>query len=181
MDEIVSLLWQRDERALMLMETQYGGFCRQIVTALLNSAQDAEEALNDVWLKVWNAIPPAKPKYFRAYLAKAARNISLQYIEKSQAQKRSGVTVLLDELAECIPDQASSQPMDAVQRRDLLNRFVASLRTEERDIFLRRYFFGASIPEIAAVWHYSENRVSVILHRARNKLRAFLEKEGYSA
>lgn len=177
MDEIVSLLWQRDERALSLLETQYSGFCRRIIGGLLDSAQDAEEALNDVWLKVWNAIPPAKPKYFRAYLAKAARNTSLQYMERAQAQKRSGVTVLLDELAECIPDHASRQPVDSVQMRDLLNRFVASLRTEERSIFLNRYFFGASIQEIAAAQHYTENRVSVILYRTRNKLRDFLEKE----
>ena len=180
MDEIVSLLWQRDEQALSLLENRYSGFCRRIIAGLLDSVQDREEVLNDVWLRVWNGIQPARPKYFRAYLAKTARNTSLRYLERAQAQKRSGITVLLDELAECIPDQTTRQPLDSVQIRDLLNRFVASLRTEEREIFLQRYFFGASIQEIAAARQYSENRVSVSLHRTRNKLRDFLEREGYS-
>lgn len=179
MDEIVNLLWKRDEQALNIMEKHYGGFCHRIITGLLSSIQDAEEALNDVWLKVWNSIPPANPKYLRAYLAKTARNTALHYIEREQAQKRSGVTVLLDELAECIPDYASTQEMDMVILKDVLNRFVRSMHGEERSIFLRRYYFGESVKEIAAAHNCSENRVAVALHRTRNKLRSFLEKEGY--
>ena len=58
MDEIVSLLWQRDEQALSLLENRYSGFCRRIIAGLLDSVQDGEEVLNDVWLRVWNGIPP---------------------------------------------------------------------------------------------------------------------------
>ncbi len=179
MDEIVNLLWQRDEQALNIMEKQYGAFCHRIIARFLRNLQDAEEALNDVWLKVWNSIPPAKPKYLRAYLAKTARNTALHYIEREQAQKRSGITVLLDELAECIPDFVSMQEMDAVILKDTLNRFVRSLHGDERSFFLHRYYFGESIKEIATDHKCSENRVTVTLHRTRNKLRALLEKEGY--
>ncbi len=179
MDEIVNLLWQRDEQALSMMETQYGGFCRRIIASLLHCVQDAEEALNDVWLNVWNSIPPAKPKYLRAYLAKAARNTALNYIERGQAQKRSGITVLLDDLAECIPDNTSSGEMDAVVLKDTLNRFVRSIHGDERRMFLRRYYFGESVKDIATAHKRSEGSVAVTLHRTRKKLRVFLESEGY--
>lgn len=179
MEEIVKRLWQRDEQALALMEHQYGGFCRQIISGLLNNIQDVEEVLNDVYLKVWNSIPPTKPKYFRAYLAKTARNTALHYIERGQAQKRSGITVLLDELSECIPDDATTHEIDAVMLKDVLNHFVKSLRREQRSIFLRRYYFGESTKEIAAAHNCSEGYVAVMLHRTRNKLRVILEKEGY--
>lgn len=180
MDEVVNLLWQRDEQALSIMEKQYSSLCHRIIVGLLNNTQDSEEALNDVWLKVWNSIPPAKPRFLRAYLAKAARNTALHYIEREQAQKRSGIAVLLDELAECIPDYSSAQEMDGIMLKDVLNRFVRSMHDEERSLFLRRYYFGESIKEIATAHKYSENRVAVTLHRTRNKLRAFLEKEGYN-
>ncbi len=180
MDEIIDLLWKRDEQALKIMEKQYGGFCRRIIKALLNNIQDEEEALNDVWLKIWNSIPPAKPKYLKAYLAKAARNTALHYIEREQAKKRSGITVLLDELAECIPDNESEWEIDGIILKDILNRFVRSMHKEERNIFLRRYYFGESIKEIAFAQKCSENFVAVTLYRARNKLSAFLEKEGYT-
>lgn len=179
MDEIVRLLLKRDESALAQIKAQYGGLCRHIIARLLDSTQDAEEALSDVWLNVWNSIPPAKPKYLRAYLAKAARNTALHYLAREHAQKRSCITAVLDELAECIPDEAASQAMDALFLRDALNTFVRSLRREDRSLFVRRYYFGQSVKEIAAAHRFTENQVAVTLYRLRARLRVFLQKEGY--
>jgi len=179
-DKIVELLWKREESALEIMEHQYGGLCRRIVSGMLGNIQDVEEAMNDIRMRIWNSIPPAKPKYFAAYLAKTARNTAVHYIERENAQKRRGMTVLLDELAECIPDPAAERDIDSITLRTILNQFVRSLRTEERCFFLRRYYFGESIKEIAAAYQCPENRVAVTLHRVRKKMRNWLEKEGYS-
>ena len=45
-------------------------------------------------------------------------------------------------------------------------------------IFLRRYWFADSIEEIAARYRISQSKVKTQLHRTRNKLRQYLEKEG---
>ena len=177
MDEIIDLLWKRDEQALKIMEKQYGGFCRRIIKALLNNIQDEEEALNDVWLKIWNSIPPAKPKYLKAYLAKAARNTALHYIEREQAKKRSGITVLLDELAECIPAPLFEQEADSIALRDFMNGFIRSLSKEQRNVFIRRYWLCEEVKSIAESFGYSENKVSMILFRIRKRLKKELEKE----
>ena len=128
---------------------------------------------------MWKSIPPAKPKYLKAYLAKTARNTALHYIERENAQKRNGFTILLDELAECIPDLEASSYIDAHELKDLLNTFVRSLAIEERSYFVRRYYFGENIKQIAAANNSTENSVAVALYRTRKKLRALLEKEGY--
>ncbi len=177
MDEIVKLLWQRNEDALHLMETQYAGFCSGIVMRLLGNIRDTEEAVNDIWLRVWNSIPPAKPKFFKAYLAKLSRNTALHYIEYNQAQKRSGITVLIDELSECIPDPHASKQLDTICIRDVLNKFVRSLHGSERTFFLRRYYFGDSIRDIAEANGCTENQVAVKLFRTRSKLKVLLEEE----
>lgn len=180
MDEIVRRLWQRDETALEEMEQVYGSFCSQLVSRFLRCSEDAEEALSDVWLQIWNSIPPAKPKYFRAYLAKAVRNTALHYIEKNSAQKRNGVSVLLDELSECIPDHSTEHAIEARFLKEILNRFVRSIHKDEREFFVRRYYYGESIREIATACQCPENRVAVTLHRTREKLRKVLQKEGYA-
>ena len=179
MDDIVKLLWCRDERALELLVSHYEPLCRQIILGLLGDTQEIEEALSDVWFQVWNRVPPAKPKYLRAYLAKTARNTALHYLERQQAQKRRGVTVLFDELAECIPDSFLERPTEGSELGDILNQFVHSLHGEERSIFLGRYYFGESIPELVASHECPENHIAVKLLRTRKKLRAILEKEGY--
>ena len=51
--DIVALYWQRDERALNETAAKYGGYCRAVARAILPDPQDAEESVNDTWLRAW--------------------------------------------------------------------------------------------------------------------------------
>ena len=176
MADIIELLERRDEQGLALLKEKYADYCYSIIYHLLRDHEQTEEAISDVWLRIWNSIPPARPARLRAYLAKTARNIALDYIKHNTAEKRRAMTVLLDELEECIPDPN----WDRRDRlRELLREFVNSLDPETQRIFLRRYWYGATIEELAKATHCTENRITGILFRTRKKLRKFLEKEGY--
>ena len=82
----------------------------------------------------------------------------------------------MDEIAEVVPDTSESDGF----LKDTLNRFVRSLRSEEQRIFLRRYWYGASIEELAEELGCSQTRVANILLRTRKKLKRYLEKEGFT-
>ena len=174
--DIIELLERRDEAGLTLLKEKYSDYCYAIIFRLLGDHTQTEEALSDVWLRICNSIPPARPARLRPYLAKTARNIALDYIKHERAQRRDGMTVLLDELSECIPDPAS---LDGGDLKELMRQFVNALEPEAQRIFLRRYWFGSTIEELAKSSHCTENRITGILFRTRKKLRTFLEKEGY--
>ena len=174
--DIIERLERRDETAIELLKAYYGDYCYRIIYNQLCSHEETEEALNDVWLKIWNSIPPARPTHLRAYIAKAARNTAIDYIKRNSAERRSGITTMLDEIAEVVPDAAKSDGF----LKDTLNRFLRSLGPEEQRIFLRRYWYGANIEELAAELGCSQTRIANILHRTRKKLRKHLEKEGYT-
>lgn len=176
MADIIELLERRDEQGLVLIKEKYADYCYGIIYRLLRDHEQTEEALSDVWLKIWNAIPPARPARLRAYLAKTARNTAIHYIQYNDAKKRSGITVLLDELEECIPDP-KWQGGDGL--KELLRSFVADLEPEEQRIFLRRYWYGDTVGELAKALHCTESRIAGILFRTRKKLRKTLEKEGF--
>ncbi len=176
MADIIELLERRDEAGLALLKEKYADYCYSIIYGLLRDHQQTEEALSDVWLAIWNSIPPARPLRLRAYLAKTARNTALHYLRHEAAQKRSAVTVLLDELSECIPDPSTAEGGDL---KELLREFVETLEPEAKRVFIRRYWYGESLGGIAAADHSTENRIAGILFRTRKKLKAHLEKEGY--
>lgn len=178
MADILELLERRDERALEMLRQSYGVYCHAIVIRLLEDEQEAEEAMNDLWMQIWNAIPPARPRHLKAYLAQTARNIAINRIRYKQTAKRSGATVLLDELAGCIPDRSWEDKTYAGELREALNGFLRRLPEEERKIFVRRYWFGETVPEIARAFRSSESRITTLLHRLRKRLRNHLEKEG---
>ena len=178
MADIIELLERRDESALELLRAHYGDYCRAILHRLLGSEEETEEALSDVWMQVWNAIPPAHPLHLKSYLAQTARNTAINRIRRDCAAMRSGTIVLLDELAECLPDRSWEDRERSREVREALNAFLHKLPREERTIFVRRYWFGETVPELARTYHYSESKVTSLLHRLRKRLKKHLEQEG---
>ena len=176
--EIIALLLARNEQGLTAMQGQYGSFCIGIMHRLLGNAEDLREAENDLWLQIWNRIPPAQPENLKAYLAKAARNTAIHYLEREGAQKRKHVSILLSELSDCVPDPTANREADASILREALNSFVRSLPQKEREVFVCRYWYGESIIELQARTGWTQSKLTSLLLRLRRRLKKHLEKEG---
>ena len=177
---IVALYWERDPRAIEESQTRYGVHCHRIAARILDSREDAEECVNDTYLRAWGAIPPAKPSRLATFLGKITRNLALDRYDSAHAQKRNATTELvLDELCECIPDADSTLDLtDKIALGDAINSFLESLPVKTRQIFMRRYWFMSPIKDIARDVDMSESAIKVSLMRTRNEFKAHLEKEG---
>ena len=177
-NRIIELFWSRSEEAISETQKKYGAYCRYIAKNVLGSDEDAEECVNDTYLKVWNSVPPARPQNFSAFIGTVARNLALNKLDFKNAKKRSTQTNLaLSELEEVIPD-SKKDPSDELALRDALNGFLSSLPRLTRMMFVRRYWYLSPIREIARDYGVSESRVKVTLMRTRNRLKEHLEKEG---
>ena len=179
--EIIELYFQRSEEAVTQTASKYGKYCYQIAYHILSSREDSEESVNDTYLAAWNTMPPRRPTILSAFLGKLTRYISLDRWKNRSAQKRGGgqVALSLEELEECI--SGSNNPEKEVDRKELLrylNRFLDALPETQRKVFVCRYWYLESIPEIAARFGFSESKVTAMLHRLREKLRARLQLEG---
>ena len=182
-EAIIELFWARSEAAIDETDRAYGRFCQSIAYSILRVHEDAEETVNDTWLKAWDAIPPERPHHLKGFLGRITRQLSINRLERETAQKRGArqYALALEELAECIPDQSRSEDLaELTALRDALNRFLRSLPTEPRSVFLRRYWYAQSIAEIAAGCGMSESKVKSMLLRTRNKLRKMLTEEGFA-
>ncbi len=180
-ERIIDLYWARQEQAIVETDQKYGNYCRSISLHILNSQEDTEECVNDTWLRAWDSMPPKRPDFLAAFLGKIVRNLAISRYRMSHAQKRgSGETdLLLMELEECIPSAKSvEEEIEGKETAASINRFLAEIDAESRNIFVRRYFYVDSIREIAERFEISESKVKSQLFRMRNRLRDHLEKEG---
>ena len=147
----------------------------------MGNKEECEECINDTYLKAWNTIPPQKPKFLFAYLAKTCRFICFGKFDYNNAKKRKGETIsLTDELLECIPNSLNESSIESNILKEVLENFLDGLSKEKRLIFMRRYWFFESIEEIANRFNISEGKVKTSLYRTRTKLKLYLEKEGIS-
>ena len=179
--QIVDLYFARSESAIAETDKKYGRYCHSIAYRILENDEDAKEIVNDTYLKTWNTIPPNRPDPLKPYVGMISRQLSLDRYEEYHTQKRGGqVPLVLEELAECIPDNDSRADIgESVALRDALGRFVRSLPEKTQEIFLQRYWYSCSVAEIAEGYAMRENSVTVLLHRTRKKLKAHLQKEGF--
>lgn len=174
---IIDLYWSRSEAAISETDRKYGPYCRSIAYGILQNHEDSEECVSDTWLRAWEAMPPQRPNRLSAFLGKITRNLALDRFDYHHAAKRpAAFDQLLSELNECIPDRRDDYAQ--LELTQLLNHFLRSLPREHRNLFLRRYWYCESIEDLAKRYTMSQSAVKSNLFRTRNKLKAYLEKEG---
>ena len=176
---IIELFCERSEHAIVELSAKYGRMAQSICSNILKNSSDAEECVNDSLFTMWNLIPPNKPMSLRAYFINVVRNKALDRYRYNSAPKRNSYyDIALDELEECLNSPAS--PVREVEESvlsDAINKFLGSIKKEDRVMFVSRYFLSESNVAIAQKMNLKETAVRLRLHRTRNKLRKFLEKE----
>lgn len=177
--QIIELYWARNEDAIKETDLAYGSRLHILADKIVCSHEDAEESVSDTYMKAWNTIPPQRPNYFFAYLAKICRFCAYGILDWRNAAKRNAdVVTLSEEMQQCIPDPTHERRIEGAEIGEALNRFLDSISQESRLIFMRRYWYTDSIHEIAARYNMTESKVKTQLHRTRIKLYSFLQKEG---
>ena len=178
-EQIIELYFRRDQDAIVQTELTHGAKLNTLAHRILMNHEDAQECVSDTYMKAWETIPPTRPTYLYAYLAKICRFLCFGRLDWNNAAKRKAEIVELSaEMELCIPDPARERQMESQELAGLLNEFLETLPEESRKIFLRRYWFGDSVTEIARRYGIGESKVKTRLFRTRNALRSFLEKEG---
>ena len=179
--DIIRLYYERSEEAINETARKYSALLSSIAFGILRSREDAEECVNDTYMRAWNSIPPNRPKRLSAFLGKITRNLSLNRYSQLTAQKRGGGSkdVALEELEECVPAVGDVQrEVEDGELGELINVFLGKLSRESRIIFMRRYWYFCTVREIAEDMQIGESKVKMSLSRTRKKLKQFLEKKG---
>ena len=178
--EIIELFFRRSERSIDETRIKYGHYCKTIAYNILHSIEDTDECINDLYMKLWNSIPPAKPLNFKAYIGKITRNLALNVYEKTHAQKRytSETPLVIEELAECLPDNESSNISDDIEIKLCINSFLKTLSAFECKVFIKRYWYMMTVNEIAEYLDTNTSKVKNTLSSLRKKFKTYLEKEG---
>ena len=178
-EKIVELFLVRSEQAISETKDSYGAYCTKICSNILKSREDTEECVNDAYMKLWETIPPQRPRSLKAYLSKIIRNLALDRYEKNHAKKRgSGKADAVFEEIEQFYCSRSDELADSIAIRDAVNRFLGTIDKQQRVLFVQRYWFFCTVKEIAKMHGLGESKVKMTLKRTRDDLRIYLQKEG---
>ena len=175
--KIVELYLNRDEHAISESSKKYGPYCSAIAGRILDVREDVEECVSDTWLHAWNAIPPARPNRLSVFLGKITRNLAIDRFRKERSEKHGGsqTALCLDELSEVVGQDSRIE--EEMIQKEILEKFLRALPSQDKDIFLLRYWYMMPVTSVAERFHLSEGAVKMRLLRIRKSLREYLEKE----
>lgn len=179
---IVDMYLSRDESAISRTSEKYGTRLRTLALRILGDLPSSEECENDTYLEAWRSIPPNEPRtYLFAFLGRITRHLAIDVCRKRSASKRSALLCeLTEEMKECIPSEDSPESRtDAIVLTDFVNSFLKGLSSEQRIMFVRRYWYFDSIADLSLKYGWSQSKVKTALYRLREKFRDHLNKEGY--
>ena len=179
--QIIAMYFARDEGAIQACKEKYEPYCMAVARNILTEQRDAEECVNDTWLRSWNAMPPHRPERLSAFLGKITRNLALNRWRDHRSARRGGgeVPLALAELEECL--SGGSTPEEELDAKALTQAVAAYLQGQsplKRAVFIRRYWYLNTVPVIARQMAMSESKVKSMLHRMRVELREKLGEEG---
>lgn len=176
---IIALYFDRSQTAIEETDRKYKAYLLRVARNILSDRRDAEECINDTYLRAWDAIPPQCPDRLAAFLGKITRRLALDRYDTLTAQKRGGgqIEALLEEGRDCLPHTEANAVADDLALKEALNCFLRALPADRRHLFVRRYWYADSIATIARDRGWTESRVKMQLSRTRQQLREFLEKE----
>lgn len=179
-DEIIKLFLERNESAIDELSMKYHSYCYKIAWNLLTNKEDSEECLNDTWFSVWSKIPPSNPPVLSHFCGRITRNLCIDRLRKKFAGKRPDVHMadVLGEMEQLNITYTIDEQLAEKELLEVINGFLEKIKPEDRDIFVRRYWFMDSIDSISKRHHISVGSVKMNLYRSRKKLLKLLEKEG---
>ena len=180
-EQIIDLYFAREERAIAETDKKYCEYLHTVAYNILANEQDAEECLQDTYLRTWDAIPPERPSIFHAFLAKITRNLSLNRIEKANRKRRVPAEACypMDEVQDFLPDPHDlAKDLQAATVRRIIAEYLDGTTERRLYIFISRFFYSYTVSQIAARLGCSTSTVNKELAEIKRELRACFEKEG---
>ena len=175
--ELLDAMRRQDPDAMRELMDRYRRYVYTVIANVLTSsgtAADAEELTADTFYAVWRHADVIEPGKLKAYLAVTARNQA-----KSFLRKRRMLPMDLDMLP--LSDGISLEDLAIAQElKALLRKAIDKMRPQDRDIFLRYYYYMQTTQEIASLLGIPHSTVRSRLARGRKTLKKLLTKEGFS-
>lgn len=179
-EKIIELFFARSNDAVIELDRKYGMSMIKAAKNILKNSEDARECLNDAYLGIWDAIPPAKPSPLSAFVHKVIRNTAIKRYRKNTAQMRDErQNISLQEIADVLPDNSDvSDEIENSALTDIINGFLSTLDKTNLYIFMRKYWYFDSVTDIAKRLDMTDASVYLRLDRMKKRLYKYLVEKG---
>ncbi len=170
--KVISEIRNKNEKVFEAVVDKYAKLLWKVAANVLMSSSsvfDVEECVADVFIYLWEhpeKFVPEKGK-LSSWLAMTARSRAIDRFRKL-SRERAALTAIAED------EGASPEDGELPER---VRECIGRLGEEEREIIIRRFYYGQKNPDIAAAMNLKPKQVENRIYNAKNKLRKMMEEQ----
>lgn len=176
--DIIENLQTNDEQGYEMMIDKYTSYVSTIVynmTHTILSVSDMEELVADVFFKIWLSRSTLKGESLKGILIVTSRNICIDAFKKNKK-----LFVPLDDDAIQITSKDNIHSIqEQNEQMNIVNQNIEKFEEPDKEIFIRFYYFGEKINQIAEFLKLNSSTVKTKLRRGKERLCKALNEGGY--
>ena len=165
-----------DREAFGELVEQYRDNVYRLAYRMCGNAYDADEAAQEAFVAAWRALPNFRgDAKFSTWLYRLTTNAAIDVMRREKRHQTVGDGEMME-----LADDADS-PQETVERteqQEAVQKALATLSEEYREVLLLRYMEEMDYAEIAEVLQLPSGTVKSRINRAKAALKAALLKSG---
>jgi len=178
--EIVKLVVEDSDNYRYLVERYEKKLLRYIKRLLYINTEDAEDILQEVFIKAYRNLNSYSPKYkFSSWIYRIAHNEAISFLRKNKKRRLEIVNDpeknIFDTLASDLDLEKEYIEKDSEKE---FENVLYKLDTKYRDILVLKFLEGKDYNEISEILHISSGTVGSLISRAKVKLKDLIELNG---
>ncbi|HYZ14619.1 MAG TPA: sigma-70 family RNA polymerase sigma factor [Actinomycetota bacterium] len=157
--------------AFVEIHKRYGGLARHVCRRLLANQHDAEEALQETMIRVFQGLYRFNGRYkLQPWISRIATNVSLDMI-RARARRPVHDDNAVDEHDHVDPADRPEEAFERLVQRDLVLSVLSDLPDTHRHALILRELEGRSHRDIGAAMGISSSQAKALIHRAKGSFR----------
>ncbi len=169
--EAVRRVLAGDAQAFAILVTRYRPRCGRFAAQMMGSVEDAEEVVQEAFLRAYRALPSCDPERFGAWLFRIVANRCRTARMRRSRRER---LVLVDD--DALRGASVGHTEDRAAWREEISRALAQLPAEQREAFLLKHVEDLSYEEMAEITGAGVSALKMRVQRACDRLRVLLSE-----
>lgn len=155
----------KDEQAFASLYEQHVDAVRRFLRLKLPSIEDADDATANTFLRVWNYLTSQRVESVSGLIYTIARGVAAEFY---RTRKIETIPIEHDQFA-------SSDDTCTEAELTIVRQHIDKLAPDDQQVIYLRHFEGKSMREIGKLINKSENAASMMVYRAMERLREYLD------
>jgi RNA polymerase sigma factor (sigma-70 family) len=168
-----------NDHAFRLLVEKYRNDVFRTVFAVLRDQKEAEDAAQEVFMKVYTSLSRYENQGFKTWITRIAVNHAID-VKRKQASRREDVVDALDQQALGSPKDSVEKEVIAEDQRRLVQKKLNEVPENYREVIYGFYIAEKSYQQMAKEQNVQVKTIETKLYRAKNWMKKNWKEDDFS-